>query len=592
MSASLIVAAALVWLGLLFAVALFGERRAGRSHLPAAWIYALGLGVHCTSWTFYGTITQAQRSGWWLPPTFAGMIALFTFGWPVLARLVRLAKTHNSTTVADFAAARLGKSSGLAAVITGVMLLGTVPYLALQLKAVSTSFDLLAGRGGSVSALGDSALWVTLAMAAFAMLFGTRHAAAGERHPGLLLAVAFESLLKLVAFLAIGLFVVFGLYDGPWQLAAQARQELPPASGGGDGFLTLILLGALATFTLPHQYHVAVTECADPDQVRQARWRFPLFLLAIALPIMPLAWAGSLTLGDALPSDLYVLGLPLASGRPDMALLAFLGGLSAATAMVVVATLALSLMLGNHWITPLLRRRWVSGEGSGDLLGRVLLMRRLGIVVVLGLAWIYSRTLFGSELFRQAIVTSPAVSDTTKPVTVTVQEAPPREIELGVGFNTVEFAQLQADFTRYNFLGGGRRVDLRAAVGNLLAPQLHDRTIFGTAVPEGISDVDDVFLRPTWQLSADFQQPFLKLHRRDDLSFVSHPSEKPRIIGQLTWGTPKAQHRVAIRQPLDALTDMWFAFGIGCTTCGQSDDDFGMRGIIIWARLIRSDCWI
>ncbi|MCK9488212.1 MAG: hybrid sensor histidine kinase/response regulator [Xanthomonadales bacterium] len=397
MSIGAIVAAALVWLGLLFAVALFGERRASGSRLPGAWIYALGLGVHCTSWTFYGTITQAQRSGWWLPPTFVGMIALFVFGWPLLARLVRLAQAHNSTTVADFAAARLGKSSALAAVITGVMLLGTVPYVALQLKAVSTSFDLLAGRGSAVSAFGDSAFWVTLAMAAFAMLFGTRRAAASERHPGLLLAVAFESLLKLFAFLAIGAFVVFGLHDGPLQLAAQVRQELPAAAGGGDGFLTLILLGALATFTLPHQYHVAVTECADPAHVHKARWRFSLYLLLIALPIMPLAWAGALALGDALPSDLYVLGLPLAAGRPDMALLAFLGGLSAATAMVVVATLALSLMLGNHWLTPLLRRSWAQGEGSGDLLGHVLLMRRLGIVAVLMLAWVYSRTLFGSD---------------------------------------------------------------------------------------------------------------------------------------------------------------------------------------------------
>lgn len=397
MSQGLIIAAALVWLGLLFAAALVGERRARRGRLPGAWVYALALGVYCTSWTFYGTVTQALRSGWWLPPTFVGTILLFAFGWRFLARLVRLAHAQNSTTLADFVAARLGKSPALAAVITGVMLLGTVPYLALQLKAVSTSFELLSGHGSAVPAIGDSALWVALAMAVFAMLFGTRRAAASDRNPGLLLAIAFESLFKLGALLLIGAVVVFGLHEGPFALAAQARAQLPQPVGGRDGFLTLIVLGALAMFTLPHQFHVGVIECADAAHVRRARWRFPAFLALIALPVLPLAWAGALALGGTLPSDLYVLGLPLQAGHPWLALLAFLGGLSAATAMVVVATLALSLMLGNHWLTPLLGQSWARGEGAGDLRGHVLLMRRIGIAAVLLLAWAYSRALAGSD---------------------------------------------------------------------------------------------------------------------------------------------------------------------------------------------------
>src|SRR5690606_33482538 len=176
--------AALAWLSVLFVAALVGEARTRHARMPGVWVYALALGVHCTSWTFFGTVTQAQRSGWWLPPTFVGMIALFAFGWPLLRRLVRLAHERNSTTLADFVAGRLGRSSALAAVITGVMLIGTVPYVALQLKAVSTSFDLLVQRGGDVTPVGDSALWVAMAMALFAMLFGTRRAAASDRHPG------------------------------------------------------------------------------------------------------------------------------------------------------------------------------------------------------------------------------------------------------------------------------------------------------------------------------------------------------------------------------------------------------------------------
>ncbi|MDZ3822378.1 MAG: PAS-domain containing protein [Pseudoxanthomonas sp.] len=392
MATPLIVAAAAVWLGLLFLVAIAGERMARRGWQPGPWTYAMALGVYCTSWTFYGTVTQALRSGWWLPPTFVGTIVLLVFGWRFLTRLVRQAHAQNSTTLADFVAARLGTSQALAATITGVVLLGTLPYLALQLKAVSTSFDLLAGPG---SALADSALWVALAMAVFTIAFGTRRAAASDRHPGLLLAIAFESLFKLAVLLAIGAFVVSGPGGGPVALA-QAASALPPAQGGGDGFLALAVLGALAMFTLPHQFHVGVIECADADHVRGARWRFPLFLALIALPVLPLAWAGALVLGDRVGSDLYVLALPIHAGQPLLALLAFLGGLSAATAMVVVATLALSLMLGNHWLTPLVGRGWARA-GAGDLRRRVLVMRRFGVIVVLLLAWAYSRVLAASD---------------------------------------------------------------------------------------------------------------------------------------------------------------------------------------------------
>ncbi|MBX3724718.1 MAG: PAS domain-containing hybrid sensor histidine kinase/response regulator [Xanthomonadales bacterium] len=393
MSTALIVAAAAIWLGLLFAVAVAGERMARRGWQPGPWTYALALGVYCTSWTFYGTVTQALRSGWWLPPTFVGTMLLFVFGWRFLTRLVRQAHAQNSTTLADFVAARLGTSPVLAATVTGVVLLGTLPYLALQLKAVSTSFDLLAGPGSS---LDDSALWVALAMAVFAIAFGTRRAAASDRHPGLLLAIAFESLFKLAALLAIGAFVVLGPGQNPLALAQAAALELPPALGGGDGFLALAVLGALAMFTLPHQFHVGVIECADAGHVRAARWRFPLFLALIALPVLPLAWAGALLVGDRVDSDLYVLALPMLAGQPLLALLAFLGGLSAATAMVVVATLALSLMLGNHWLTPLLGRGWAR-TGAGDLRQRVLVMRRFCVVAVLLMAWAYSRALAGSD---------------------------------------------------------------------------------------------------------------------------------------------------------------------------------------------------
>ncbi|MFH1598895.1 MAG: PAS-domain containing protein [Pseudomonadota bacterium] len=391
---ALVIGAGLLWLGLLFGTALLAERRPGllKKQWPA--VYSLSLAVYCTSWTFYGTVTQAQRSGWAIPPTFLGTILLYLLGFGFLLKLLRLAREHNSTSLADLIATRLGRSSWLAAAVTFVAVLGIVPYIALQLKAVAMSYGLLT-RASELAPppWQDSALYVALAMGLFAMLFGTRRVSAAEHNRGLVLAMAVESLLKLGAMLALGAFVVFGLdlpdVDVP-----------PPPADGASGFPALVLLGALAMFTLPHQFHVGIVECRQENELRTARWLFPLYMLLIALPILPLARAGDALLAPiGVPSDLYVLALPLAEGHEALALLAFLGGLSAATGMVILATLALSVMIGNHWLAPLLvRGPWSGGGGEGaDLRGAVLTQRRVGILAVVLLAWGYSRLIAGSD---------------------------------------------------------------------------------------------------------------------------------------------------------------------------------------------------
>ena len=391
---ALVIGAGLLWLGLLFGTALWAERRPAL--LARQWpvVYSLSLAVYCTSWTFYGTVTQAQRSGWPIPPTFIGTILLYVLGFGFLLKLVRLAREQNSTSLADLVATRLGKNSWLAAAVTFVAVIGIVPYIALQLKAVAMSYGLLT-RASELSPppWQDSALYVALAMALFAMLFGTRRASAAEHNRGLVLAMALESLLKLGAMLALGAFVWFGL-DLP------DVPRVPPPADGASGFPALVLLGALAMFTLPHQFHVGVVECRDQSQLRTARWLFPLYMLLIALPILPLARAGDALLAPmGVPSDLYVLALPLAHGHEALALMAFLGGLSAATGMVILSTLALSVMIGNHWLAPLLvRGSWALGSGKGaDLRGAVLMQRRIGIVAVVLLAWLYSRAIAGSD---------------------------------------------------------------------------------------------------------------------------------------------------------------------------------------------------
>jgi signal transduction histidine kinase/Na+/proline symporter/CheY-like chemotaxis protein len=386
--------AAALWLCLLFGVALFGERRPAFLEKRWAIVYALSLAIHCTSWTFYGTVTQASRSGWWLPPTFVGAILMYVLAVGVLRRLVVLARDYNAGSVADLVSARLGRHRGLAALVTAVMLIGIVPYIALQLKAVAMSYALLAqGHRADAPAWQDSALYVALLMAAFAVLFGTRRASAMAHNRGLVLAMAFESLFKLGAMLALGT-LLFGVAPDP---AAVARAAAIPRDAGG--FPALILLGALAMFTLPHQFHAGMVECRDVRHVRTARWLFPAYMLLISLPILPLARLGDATLAPlGVPSDLYVLALPLSREQGGLALFAFLGGLSAATSMVVVATLALSLMVVNHFIAPV---RVLGGWGRderGDLRGQVIGQRRLAIVAVILLAWAYSRVLAGNDV--------------------------------------------------------------------------------------------------------------------------------------------------------------------------------------------------
>jgi signal transduction histidine kinase len=320
-----------------------------------------------------------------------------------------------------------------------VAALGLVPYIALQLKAVAMSFSMLTLRsaeGVAVPAWQDSALYVALAMALFAMLFGTRRASAAEHNRGLVLAMAFESLFKVAAMLAIGAFVWFGLEGLP------SVPAVPQPEASSGGFVPLVLLGGLAMFILPHQFHVGVVECRDERNVMTARWLFPLYLVLIALPVLPLAKAGAALLGDTgVPSDLYVLALPLSQGHEGLALVAFLGGLSAATGMVVVSTLTLSLMIGNHWFAPgLLRGAWARNDGS-DLRGRVLALRRTGIVVIMLLAWAYSRVVASSDALADVGAVSFSALATLTPAlgfAVWRPQTPPRAAVIGVlvGFAT------------------------------------------------------------------------------------------------------------------------------------------------------------
>jgi Na+/proline symporter/nitrogen-specific signal transduction histidine kinase len=398
LSASLLVAVALAYIGLLFLIAWLGDRRAARGAKPLAgpWVYSLSLAVYCTAWTFYGSVGRAADDGYGFLPIYLGPTLAAVLGWVVYRKILRIAKAERLISIADFIASRYGKSTALGAVVAVMAVVGTVPYIALQLKAVATSFELL-WRSTHPRELPFDQLSLLCAalLAVFAILFGTRSVDLTEHHSGLVLAIAFESLVKLVAFLAVGWFVVWRLHGGLSELFARAAADprlrtLMTRSGGHDGdWAWMILLSLLAFWFLPRQFHVGIVENVDERHLRTSAWLLPLYLLVINFFVLPIALAGRLAPATAgVSGDSYVLALPLAAGRTGLAVFVFLGGLSAATGMVIVESLALSNMVANDLALPWLLRR--AGPAGGEFRLPLLISRRLAIVGVLLLGHFYA----------------------------------------------------------------------------------------------------------------------------------------------------------------------------------------------------------
>jgi PAS domain S-box-containing protein len=384
---------AIGYLLVLFAVAAYGERRSvypGNARLRP-WIYSLALGVYCTTWTFFGAVGTAVRDGWTYVPIYLGPALVFLLATPFLERLATIVRAHNITSIADLISSRFGKSPALGALVAVIALTAGVPYLALQYKAVGTSIDVLTGSPGSyVDWHDDPALYVALLMALFAILFGTRRLDATEHHEGVMLAIAFESVVKLLAFAAVGVFALLHLESAP-PISATALGSAASIYSGN--FLISTGLAAAAIFCLPRQFLVGFVECADVADVRRARIVFTAYLAAFTVLVVPIVLAG---LGTGLQnlhhSDAFVLTLPLSRGAESLAVLAFLGGLSAATAMVIVSSIALATMLTNDLVMPVLwRTRWL-GTTRGSGLGRVVLwLRRAAILALALLAYAYHR---------------------------------------------------------------------------------------------------------------------------------------------------------------------------------------------------------
>lgn len=404
-----VVGVALVYIGLLFTVARWGDHNIGKLTRLRPAIYALSLSVYCTSWTFFGSVGMAATSGLDFVPVYIGPIILFAFGYPLILRIIRLAKMQNITSLADFLAARYGKEPLVSTIVTLICLVGAIPYIALQLKAVSMSITTIIGMEQAQLYLNtpifsDVSFLVALMLAVFAILFGTRHIDATEHQHGLIFSIALESIVKLVAFVAVGLYVTYELFDGFGDILARARaipSFLDPIDRDIDVglWITITGLSFVAALLLPRQFHVSIVESVNEKDVRVAAWIFPLYLIAINLFVVPIALGGLLFFGwGKVDPDSLVLALPLAGGSNLLTLTAFIGGLSAATAMVIMSTVALSIMISNEIIMPLvLRGRDSTASERNDMGTLVLLVRRIVILAVTMLAYAYYKSAATSQ---------------------------------------------------------------------------------------------------------------------------------------------------------------------------------------------------
>ncbi|GAA5135064.1 hybrid sensor histidine kinase/response regulator [Thalassotalea piscium] len=385
------------YIGLLFLIAFLGDKyRHKIVKKSQSVIYALTLGVYCTSWSFLGTTGQASTNFLSHVPIYLGPILLFVFAWPFIQRIIRVSLKLNLTSVADLLAARFGKSHNLAILVTVVALIGTLPYLALQLKSIVYSFQQL--QAGTTISTWKFGLIVSFILAGFTIVFGIRNIDVTERHPGVMLAIAFESLVKLLAFLAVGIFVTFFLFDSPsviWQQSSANQQLIENSNISNILSMSAMLVIVMAAFlSLPRQFQVMVVELKDQKDTWLGRRVFPLYLLVFALFAIPLGLAGDMLLGDTVPADAYVLFLPWSQDQTWLTLVAFIGAISAASSMVIISSIALSTMLSNEIIFPMIfRSETANNTDYENFRSRLLNIRKFLVLVV---------TLLGYGVFLMA----------------------------------------------------------------------------------------------------------------------------------------------------------------------------------------------
>lgn len=399
---NLLISICLLYVVFLFVIAYFAERSAatGSSRLlRSPLVYTLSISVYCTAWTFYGAVGSAARNGLEFVTIYLGPTLVFIGWWWLLRKLVRIGRTQRITSIADLLSSRYGKSNAMAVFVTLLAVIGTTPYIALQLQSLTLSFEVFAASGGQEAVSpAVTAFWVAAGLAVFTVVFGTRNLDAHERHHGVVMAIAVEAVVKLLALLSVGIFVVWGVFSGPVDTFAAADPALMRAGEiFNSRWVTLTFLSATAIICLPRMFQVVVVENSDERHLATASWAFPLYLFLMSLFVLPIAIGGLAILPEDANPDLFVLTLPLSLGREGIATLAFLGGFSSATSMVIVAAIALSTMMSNHIVLPLwLRANSLRNPASDDVKQLLLQSRRVSIGVILALGYFYYRITGGT----------------------------------------------------------------------------------------------------------------------------------------------------------------------------------------------------
>ncbi|MFT4033754.1 MAG: ATP-binding protein [Siphonobacter sp.] len=405
MNSGWVVIISVAYLGLLFGIAYWAERsQIARRLVANPLVYSLSLGIYCTAWAYYGSVGRAITNGIEFLATYLGPTITAPLWWVILRKIIRICKVQRIATLSDFVASRYGKSASLGALVALFCLIGTVPYISLQLKAISTSFAVLAQLPRQEDLTGNLTLYLAVGLGLFVILFGTRKIEATEQHEGMVTAIAAESLVKLLAFLLVGGYVTFGVFHGFGDVFSQAakRPELSKLfvidpNGGYATWFWHLLLSMLNILLLPRQFQVAVVENTDERHLNKAIWTFPLYMLVINLFVLPITLGGAILFQHQhINADNFVLEIPLFFDKEWLALITYLGGFSAATSMVIVETIALSTMLSNSVLMPMvltspsLRKR--VERNLGHFLTR---SRRVSILLLLVAAYLYYSKLAG-----------------------------------------------------------------------------------------------------------------------------------------------------------------------------------------------------
>jgi Na+/proline symporter/signal transduction histidine kinase len=408
MSSGVLILVSLLYLAFLFGIAYWAEQFSakGKSLVTNPYIYALSLAVYCTAWTFYGSVGRAVTNGIEFLAVFIGPTIMIPLWWIILRKIIRICKVQRITSIADFISSRYGKNATLGVLVTLVSILGTLPYIAIQLKAISSSFLIIAKSSGEIDTekmfVGDLAFYIAIVLSIFTIIFGTRKIDSTERHEGMVTAIAAESIIKLLAFLIIGVFVTYFIFNGFGDIFQRAS-KVPnlrasfvfTKEGEFSSWFWHGILSMLAAMFLPRQFQVAVIENVNEKHLNKAMWLFPLYMILINIFVIPTALSGELLFPNhTVNPDNYVLAIPLKYNQHIIALFAYIGGFSAATSMIIVETIALSVMISNNLVMPaILKSKALQERFKGNLSELVNNIRRTSIVLIILLAYLYYKTI-------------------------------------------------------------------------------------------------------------------------------------------------------------------------------------------------------